>query len=136
MLKKGSKWRYWINLCGQDFPLKSQNSISKYLSIVYPGNIVESIHMPEGKIGRYTQSFEILPGSDNDLGDSERAYLKIDHFGHFAPHSFYNGFFRCKVFCDNHKCPEIGMTKTFQANDCSYALLGYDLKFLSRVIAS
>ena len=79
MLKKGSKWRYWINLCGQDFPLKSQNSISKYLSIVYPGNIVESIHMPEGKIGRYTQSFEILPGSDNDLGDSERAYLKIDH---------------------------------------------------------
>ena len=81
LLKKGAKWRYWINLCGQDFPLKSQNSISKYLSIVYPANIVESIHMPEGKFARYTQSFEILPGSDKDLGDSERAHLKIDHLG-------------------------------------------------------
>ena len=47
--------------------------------MVYPENIVESIHMPEGKIGRYTQSFEILPGSDNDLGDSERTHLKKDH---------------------------------------------------------
>ena len=114
--------------------------------------------MPEGKIGRYTQSFEILPGSDNDLGDSERAYLKIDHSeisltdtqltqkvryttecpfeGHFAPRIFYDGVFRCKVFCDNLNCPEIGMTKKFQANDGLYALLGYDLKFLSRIIAS
>lgn len=73
LLKRKENWRYWINLCGQDFPLKSQNAISRILSVSYPQNLVESVEMPAQKEGRYSQSFETIGEGNEGVGDSQLA---------------------------------------------------------------
>jgi len=59
LLEKNRKWKYFINLCGQDFPLRTNAQMIKYLSYMYPQNSIESFIMPEHKKARYRSVFEI-----------------------------------------------------------------------------
>uniref|UniRef100_A0A668UWI2 Glucosaminyl (N-acetyl) transferase 3, mucin type n=1 Tax=Oreochromis aureus TaxID=47969 RepID=A0A668UWI2_OREAU len=47
-------WKYFINLCGQDFPLKTNLEIVKSLRSLKGGNSLESEEMPQGKKKRVT----------------------------------------------------------------------------------
>uniref|UniRef100_A0AAZ1XSI2 Glucosaminyl (N-acetyl) transferase 3, mucin type n=1 Tax=Oreochromis aureus TaxID=47969 RepID=A0AAZ1XSI2_OREAU len=47
-------WKYFINLCGQDFPLKTNLEIVQALRSLKGGNSLESEEMPQGKKGRVT----------------------------------------------------------------------------------
>ncbi|CAK6966448.1 beta-1%2C3-galactosyl-O-glycosyl-glycoprotein beta-1,6-N-acetylglucosaminyltransferase-like [Scomber scombrus] len=49
-----TKWKYFINLCGQDFPLKTNLEIVQMLASLKGGNSLESEKLPEGKKWRAT----------------------------------------------------------------------------------
>ena len=52
LLDRDSNWKYFINLCGQDFPLKTGAEIASALKVMYPKNAIESVHMPPQKVSR------------------------------------------------------------------------------------
>ncbi|CAG5079758.1 Oidioi.mRNA.OKI2018_I69.PAR.g9356.t1.cds [Oikopleura dioica] len=45
LLEHEIQWRYLINLCGEDFPLKRNSEIVSYLKSVYPKNSIETFPM-------------------------------------------------------------------------------------------
>lgn len=57
-----TKWKYFINLCGQDFPLKTNLEIVRMLGSLKGGNSLESEKMIEGKKWRVTLSHQIVDG--------------------------------------------------------------------------
>ena len=67
------EWIYLINLCGQDFPLKTNGQMVTYLKYHYPRNSIESFQMPEHKLARYTYHFEV---GDYDSGEYEKGLKK------------------------------------------------------------
>uniref|UniRef100_A0A3B4ZF82 Beta-1,3-galactosyl-O-glycosyl-glycoprotein beta-1,6-N-acetylglucosaminyltransferase-like n=1 Tax=Stegastes partitus TaxID=144197 RepID=A0A3B4ZF82_9TELE len=48
-----TEWKYFINVCGQDFPLKTNLEIVRTLRSLKGRNSMESEKMPDGKIWRY-----------------------------------------------------------------------------------
>lgn len=52
-------WKYFINLCGQDFPLKTNGEMVRYLRYLHPQNSIESFVLPEHKHSRYKWVFEV-----------------------------------------------------------------------------
>ncbi|XP_025762433.1 beta-1,3-galactosyl-O-glycosyl-glycoprotein beta-1,6-N-acetylglucosaminyltransferase [Oreochromis niloticus] len=55
-------WKYFINLCGQDFPLKTNLEIVQALRALQGGNSLESEEMPEGKKGRVSNAHQVVDG--------------------------------------------------------------------------
>lgn len=57
-----TKWKYFINLCGQDFPLKTNLEIVRTLRALKGRNSLESEKMPEEKQWRVTNAHQIVDG--------------------------------------------------------------------------
>lgn len=56
-------WKYFLNLCGQDFPLKTNLEIVRSLRWLKGGNSMESEQMPDGKKWRVQSAFQIVDGN-------------------------------------------------------------------------
>lgn len=56
------QWKYVINLCGQDFPLKTNLEIVQQLKAFKGMNEIQSVTPPPWKVGRTTSKFKFLPG--------------------------------------------------------------------------
>lgn len=57
-----TKWKYFINLCGQDFPLKTNLEIVRMLSSLRGGNSMETETMPGAKKWRVSNVHQIVDG--------------------------------------------------------------------------
>ena len=66
LLRRDKKWRYLINLCGADFPLKTNYQMVNYLRGLYPHQSAESFNLPRGsgKSLRFEKSW--WPKTDNN----------------------------------------------------------------------
>ncbi|KAM8760518.1 beta-1,3-galactosyl-O-glycosyl-glycoprotein beta-1,6-N-acetylglucosaminyltransferase-like [Acanthopagrus schlegelii] len=62
-----TRWKYFINLCGQDFPLKTNLEIVQMLRTLRGGNSMESEQIG-GKKWRVTNSFQIVDGQIQATG--------------------------------------------------------------------
>ncbi|XP_073322849.1 beta-1,3-galactosyl-O-glycosyl-glycoprotein beta-1,6-N-acetylglucosaminyltransferase-like [Pagrus major] len=60
-------WKYFINLCGQDFPLKTNLEIVRMLRSLRGGNSLESEQIG-GKKWRVTNSYQIVDGQIQAVG--------------------------------------------------------------------
>ena len=54
------QWNYFINLCGQDFPLKTVTEIGAYLKGLGNYNSIESVRLPPNKRQRYQKVHHIV----------------------------------------------------------------------------
>ena len=45
LLKRNHQWKYLINLCGQDFPLKTNYQMVKLLNAMYPRQSIPSFRL-------------------------------------------------------------------------------------------
>lgn len=66
------KWKYFINLCGQDFPLKTNLEIVRMLRSLKGQNSMESEQMPAGKTWRVTSAFKIVDGNIQGTGKQKK----------------------------------------------------------------
>ncbi|XP_056135284.1 beta-1,3-galactosyl-O-glycosyl-glycoprotein beta-1,6-N-acetylglucosaminyltransferase-like [Lampris incognitus] len=66
-----TQWKYFINLCGQDFPLKTNLEIVRSLRSLGGGNSMESEQMPEGKKSRVKNSYQIVDGTIQATGQTK-----------------------------------------------------------------
>lgn len=57
-----TKWKYFMNLCGQDFPLKTNLEIVRMLRWLKGKNSLESEKLPEEKKWRVKISHQIVDG--------------------------------------------------------------------------
>ena len=62
LYRVSTTWKYFINLCGQDFPLKTNLEIVRSLQAMRGRNSMESEHMPAEKRWRITMVHEIVNG--------------------------------------------------------------------------
>ncbi|KAM9360684.1 beta-1,3-galactosyl-O-glycosyl-glycoprotein beta-1,6-N-acetylglucosaminyltransferase-like [Symphorus nematophorus] len=63
-----TKWKYFINLCGQDFPLKTNVEIVRMLRSLRGANSLESERMPERKKWRVSKAHQIVDGQIKGTG--------------------------------------------------------------------
>ncbi|KAM3610696.1 uncharacterized protein V6R79_007563 [Siganus canaliculatus] len=63
-----AQWKYFINLCGQDFPLKTNLEIVRMLRSLRGGNSMESEQMADGKKWRVTDAHQIVDGKIQRTG--------------------------------------------------------------------
>ncbi|XP_005065554.1 beta-1,3-galactosyl-O-glycosyl-glycoprotein beta-1,6-N-acetylglucosaminyltransferase 4 [Mesocricetus auratus] len=61
LLKSSVQWKYVINLCGQDFPLKSNFELVSELTKLQGQNMLETVKPPSGKMERFTYHHELRP---------------------------------------------------------------------------
>ncbi|KAM4745076.1 beta-1,3-galactosyl-O-glycosyl-glycoprotein beta-1,6-N-acetylglucosaminyltransferase-like isoform 1-T2 [Anableps anableps] len=66
-----TEWKYFINLCGQDFPLKTNLEIVRMLRSLKGSNSMESEDMPAGKQWRVSKVHEIVNGTIKSTGKSK-----------------------------------------------------------------
>lgn len=59
LLKSSVQWKYVINLCGQDFPLKSNFELVTELKKLRGRNMLETVRPPTGKMERFTYHHEL-----------------------------------------------------------------------------
>ncbi len=62
LYNSSTKWKYFINLCGQDFPLKTNLEIVRMLRSLRGGNSLESEKMPVEKRWRFSNAHQIVDG--------------------------------------------------------------------------
>lgn len=58
-----TKWKYFLNVCGQDFPLKTNWEIVQMLRLLRGANSMESEKMPQGKKWRVTKAHVVVNGA-------------------------------------------------------------------------
>ncbi|XP_074527410.1 beta-1,3-galactosyl-O-glycosyl-glycoprotein beta-1,6-N-acetylglucosaminyltransferase-like [Halichoeres trimaculatus] len=63
LVEMSTKWKYFINVCGQDFPLKTNLEIVRALRSLRGGNSLESEKMPDYKKWRYSYVHQLVNGS-------------------------------------------------------------------------
>ncbi|XP_029365787.1 beta-1,3-galactosyl-O-glycosyl-glycoprotein beta-1,6-N-acetylglucosaminyltransferase [Echeneis naucrates] len=66
-----TKWKYFLNLCGQDFPLKTNLEIVRVLRSLKGMNSLESEKMPDAKKWRVTNSHKIVDGRIQGTGKAK-----------------------------------------------------------------
>ncbi|XP_060945121.1 beta-1,3-galactosyl-O-glycosyl-glycoprotein beta-1,6-N-acetylglucosaminyltransferase-like [Limanda limanda] len=66
-----TKWKYFINLCGLDFPLKTNLEIVRTLRSLSGRNSLESEKMPAGKVWRVRNAHEIIDGGIQRTGKAK-----------------------------------------------------------------
>uniref|UniRef100_A0ABI7ZXE6 Glucosaminyl (N-acetyl) transferase 4 n=1 Tax=Felis catus TaxID=9685 RepID=A0ABI7ZXE6_FELCA len=59
LLKSSVQWKYVINLCGQDFPLKSNFELVSELKKLNGANMLETVKPPNSKMERFTYHHEL-----------------------------------------------------------------------------
>ncbi|XP_046524429.1 beta-1,3-galactosyl-O-glycosyl-glycoprotein beta-1,6-N-acetylglucosaminyltransferase 4 isoform X2 [Equus quagga] len=59
LLRSSVQWKYVINLCGQDFPLKSNFELVSELKKLNGANMLETVKPPHSKIERFTYRHEL-----------------------------------------------------------------------------
>lgn len=59
LLKSSVQWRYVINLCGQDFPLKSSFELVSELKKLQGRSMLETVRPPTSKMERFTYHHEL-----------------------------------------------------------------------------
>ncbi|XP_068167452.1 beta-1,3-galactosyl-O-glycosyl-glycoprotein beta-1,6-N-acetylglucosaminyltransferase-like [Antennarius striatus] len=67
-----TKWKYFINLCGQDFPLKTNLEIVKALQLLRGSNSLESEKMPESKKWRILKSHSLTGDTIQGTGQDKK----------------------------------------------------------------
>lgn len=63
LYNSSTKWKYFLNTCGQDFPIKTNWEIVQMLRLLKGGNSMESEKLPEGKKWRVTKVHEVINGA-------------------------------------------------------------------------
>ncbi|RXM32957.1 Beta-1,3-galactosyl-O-glycosyl-glycoprotein beta-1,6-N-acetylglucosaminyltransferase [Acipenser ruthenus] len=63
--RRSSTWKYFINLCGLDFPIKTNLEIVKILKGLNGRNSLETETMPSHKEARWKKHYEVADGSIN-----------------------------------------------------------------------
>ncbi|KAM6930686.1 beta-1,3-galactosyl-O-glycosyl-glycoprotein beta-1,6-N-acetylglucosaminyltransferase 3-like [Xenentodon cancila] len=63
LYNSSTKWKYFINLCGQDFPLKTNLEMIKMLKGLRGGNSLESEALPANKKWRISYVHQIINGT-------------------------------------------------------------------------
>ncbi|KAL4630135.1 beta-1,3-galactosyl-O-glycosyl-glycoprotein beta-1,6-N-acetylglucosaminyltransferase [Arapaima gigas] len=58
-----SRWKYFINLCGQDFPIKTNLEVVRKLKSLRGKNSLETERMPARKQIRWTKQFKVVKGA-------------------------------------------------------------------------
>ncbi|MEQ2166302.1 hypothetical protein GOODEAATRI_026554 [Goodea atripinnis] len=71
LYKASAEWKYFINLCGQDFPLKTNLEMVRMLRLLKGGNSMETEDMPAEKKWRITTVHEIANGTIKSTGKSK-----------------------------------------------------------------
>ncbi|XP_026176704.1 beta-1,3-galactosyl-O-glycosyl-glycoprotein beta-1,6-N-acetylglucosaminyltransferase [Mastacembelus armatus] len=66
-----TKWKYFINVCGQDFPLKTNLEIVRMLRSLKGGNSLETEKMPEAKKSRVTNVYQIVNDNIQATGQAK-----------------------------------------------------------------
>ncbi|KAM9810897.1 beta-1,3-galactosyl-O-glycosyl-glycoprotein beta-1,6-N-acetylglucosaminyltransferase [Neosynchiropus ocellatus] len=62
LYRASSKWKYFINLCGQDFPLKTNLEMVRALRTLNGDNSLESERMPRNKLWRVNIVHRVVDG--------------------------------------------------------------------------
>lgn len=62
LYNSSTNWKYFINVCGQDFPLKTNWEMVQMLRLLKGGNSMESEKMPQGKKWRVTIVHQVVNG--------------------------------------------------------------------------
>ncbi|XP_078476532.1 beta-1,3-galactosyl-O-glycosyl-glycoprotein beta-1,6-N-acetylglucosaminyltransferase-like [Lampetra fluviatilis] len=65
-------WRYFINLCGRDFPIKTNLEMVRALRTLNGRNSLETVHMPRGKRVRWILSYEVAGNKIRSTGLTKR----------------------------------------------------------------
>ncbi|XP_061758104.1 beta-1,3-galactosyl-O-glycosyl-glycoprotein beta-1,6-N-acetylglucosaminyltransferase-like [Nerophis ophidion] len=68
LYKASAAWKYFINLCGQDFPLKTNLEMVRALRALNGANSMESEKMPKGKMWRVQNVHQIFDGQLKGVG--------------------------------------------------------------------
>ncbi|XP_042344904.1 beta-1,3-galactosyl-O-glycosyl-glycoprotein beta-1,6-N-acetylglucosaminyltransferase-like [Plectropomus leopardus] len=66
-----TKWKYFINLCGQDFPLKTNLEIVQALRSLRGANSLESEKLPAQKQWRVSNAYHIVDGQIKEAGKTK-----------------------------------------------------------------
>jgi len=64
LLSHPVNWKYYINLAGTDFPLKTNAEIVQYLSYISPHNEIECVPMSSGKERRLDNQVQLERNDD------------------------------------------------------------------------
>lgn len=62
LYNSSTKWKYFINLCGQDLPLKTNLEIVRMLKSLWGYNSMESEQMPGRKLRRVRYIYQVVQG--------------------------------------------------------------------------
>ncbi|XP_041755839.2 beta-1,3-galactosyl-O-glycosyl-glycoprotein beta-1,6-N-acetylglucosaminyltransferase-like [Coregonus clupeaformis] len=62
LYRASPQWKYFINLCGQDFPIKTNLEMVRSLRALAGGNSMESEVMPSGKKSRWKKVHQVVDG--------------------------------------------------------------------------
>lgn len=57
-----SRWKYFINLCGQDFPIKTNLEVVRALKALAGANSLESVITPTNKEHRWRKRHQVIDG--------------------------------------------------------------------------
>lgn len=82
LLMSKVQWKYIINLCGQDFPLRTNIELVSELTRLNGGNMLESCRPSQAKSDRYKYHYEIK-GADSE---SEKIPVRTDRKKKPPPH--------------------------------------------------
>lgn len=62
LYQASSRWKYFINLCGQDFPIKTNLEIVRALKALAGANSLETIQTPPNKEYRWKKRHQVING--------------------------------------------------------------------------
>nr|XP_033782812.1 beta-1,3-galactosyl-O-glycosyl-glycoprotein beta-1,6-N-acetylglucosaminyltransferase [Geotrypetes seraphini]XP_033782820.1 beta-1,3-galactosyl-O-glycosyl-glycoprotein beta-1,6-N-acetylglucosaminyltransferase [Geotrypetes seraphini]XP_033782829.1 beta-1,3-galactosyl-O-glycosyl-glycoprotein beta-1,6-N-acetylglucosaminyltransferase [Geotrypetes seraphini]XP_033782838.1 beta-1,3-galactosyl-O-glycosyl-glycoprotein beta-1,6-N-acetylglucosaminyltransferase [Geotrypetes seraphini] len=81
LYRKSTSWKYLINLCGMDFPIKTNQEIVEKLKTLKGENSLETERMPLHKEIRWKKQHEIVDGVVKNMGiDKDGPPLQIKIF--------------------------------------------------------
>ncbi|XP_044513164.1 beta-1,3-galactosyl-O-glycosyl-glycoprotein beta-1,6-N-acetylglucosaminyltransferase [Gracilinanus agilis] len=69
--RQSSKWKYLINLCGMDFPIKTNLEMVRKLKTLMDGNSLETEKMPSHKEVRWKNRYEVIEGKLKNTGKNK-----------------------------------------------------------------
>lgn len=78
-IKSKKSWKYYINLTGQEFPLKTNFEIVSILRKLNGANDIESYEFPLIKQRRYTKRYEIRGNDIYETRDLKHSFIKRFH---------------------------------------------------------
>ncbi|XP_054979688.1 beta-1,3-galactosyl-O-glycosyl-glycoprotein beta-1,6-N-acetylglucosaminyltransferase [Sorex araneus] len=68
LYRMSATWKYLINLCGMDFPIKTNLEIVRKLKSLMGGNNLETEKMPPNKKERWKKHYEVVSGKLTKTG--------------------------------------------------------------------